>query len=81
MLAGCFDAVVAVSDEDIRSAMRLAAVHLGLIAEPSGAAGIAAVLAAPERFRDRPVATILTGGNPAPADFASLFADHDGRRQ
>jgi threonine dehydratase len=80
MLEDCFDAIVAVGDEDIRSAMRLAAVHVGLIAEPSGAAGIAAILAAPERFRDRRIATILTGGNVAPADLARLFAAHDGRR-
>jgi threonine dehydratase len=59
--------------------MRLAAIHLGLIAEPSGAAGIAAILAAPERFRDRRVATILTGGNTAPADLARLLTDNDGR--
>lgn len=75
MLTGCFDAVMAVSDDDIRAAMRLTAVHLGLIAEPSGAAGIAAILAAPDRFRDRRAATILTGGNIAPADLARLVAD------
>jgi threonine dehydratase len=75
MLEGCFDAVLSVSDDDIRRAMRLAALHLGLVAEPAGAVGLAAVLAAPDHFRGRQVATILTGGNIAPADLAGFAAD------
>lgn len=77
MLEGCFDAVLAVSDEDIRRAMRLTMVHLGLVAEPAGAAGLAAILASPERFRGRRVATILTGSNIAPVDLARVLADID----
>ncbi|MBB2971442.1 pyridoxal-phosphate dependent enzyme [Mesorhizobium sp. RMAD-H1] len=77
MLEGCFDAVLTVSDEDIRRAMRLMVAHLGLVAEPAGAVGLAAVLASPERFRGRRVATILTGGNIAPADLARVLANVD----
>ena len=73
MLEGCFDAVLSVSDDDIMRAMRLAAEHLALIAEPTGAVGLATILAMPARFRGQTVATILTGGNIATADFGSLF--------
>jgi threonine dehydratase len=34
-----------------------------LVVEGAGAAGVAAVLAAPERFRDRRVGIVITGGN------------------
>ena len=34
-----------------------------LVVEGAGAAGLAAVLAAPERFRDRQVGIVITGGN------------------
>lgn len=62
-LRACCDAVVAVSDEQIFAAMRLVHRSLGVAVEPAGAAGVAAVLAEPERFAGRRVATILCGGN------------------
>jgi threonine dehydratase len=43
--------------------MQLAHQHLGLVLEPSGAAGVAALLTCPERFQDRTVAVVLCGGN------------------
>lgn len=63
LLRACCDAVMAVSDAQIFAAMRLLHRSLGLAVEPAGAAGVAAVLAAPERFAGRRVATILGGGN------------------
>jgi threonine dehydratase len=42
--------------------MQLAHRELGLVLEPSGAAGLAALLTHPTRFRGSHVATILTGG-------------------
>lgn len=77
MLEGRFDDVLVVSDEVISRAMRLTMVHLGLIAEPAGAVGLAAILASPERFKGRRVATILTGGNIAPADLRRVLTDND----
>lgn len=74
MLEGCFDTVAAVGEAEIEHAMRLAMLHLGLIAEPAGAAGLAAVMAARERFAGRRVATILTGSNVAPALLSRLCA-------
>lgn len=55
------DEIVLVTDDEMLAAMRLAATTLGLILEPSGAAGLAAIA------RHNPpgdlVATILTGSN------------------
>jgi threonine dehydratase len=63
MLEGRYDAVVAVSDADIIQAMALAADRLGLVIEPAGAAGLAAILADATAFVGQRTATILTGGN------------------
>jgi len=54
-----------VSDDATREAMRLVETHVGVVLEPAGALGVAAVLAAPERFAGRSLATILCGGNRA----------------
>jgi threonine dehydratase len=52
-----------VRDETILEAIKLAHRHLGIILEPSGAAGLAAILVHRERFAGRDVAVILCGGN------------------
>jgi threonine dehydratase len=57
------DEVVLVTDEAMLRAMRLLAEAAGVIAEPSGAAGIAAILSDPARFAGREVTTIVTGSN------------------
>jgi threonine dehydratase len=62
-LRQCCDDVVAVSERHLFDAMVLVHRHLGRIVEPAGAAGLAAVLAAPSRWRGRRVATILCGAN------------------
>lgn len=56
------DDIVLVEDEVLISSMRLAHQELGVALEPSGAAGLAALLAYPGRFRRTRVATVLTGG-------------------
>jgi len=63
MLDGRYDAIVAVSEADIVRGMQLAHAHLGLVLEPAGAVGIAAILADPQRYRGKRIATILTGSN------------------
>lgn len=57
------DEVVSVSDRSIVRAMRLAHGHLGLVLEPAGVAGLAALLEHPGRWRGSRVATPLCGGN------------------
>lgn len=57
------DEVVLVSDEAMFRAMRLLAEAAGVIAEPAGAAGIAAMMIGPERFAGREVVSIVTGSN------------------
>lgn len=63
---GAVDDVVLVDDGDILEAIRLAHRHAGLVLEPAGAAGLAALVADPNRFSGRSVAAILTGGNVTP---------------
>jgi threonine dehydratase len=55
------DDVVLVDDEDLRAAQRLIADALGLLVEPAGAAGIAALSRYGERLPGRRVAVVLTG--------------------
>lgn len=63
ILRGCYDRVVAVSEDNIFAAMKLIHKHLGLILEPSGAVGLSAIIGKPEHFRGRTVAIILCGSN------------------
>ena len=55
--------IVTVTEEQIVHAMRLIWERMKLVVEPSAAVPLAAVLAAPENFRGRRVAAVLTGGN------------------
>lgn len=68
------DDVVLVSEDAIRAAMALVREHLGLVVEPAGVAGLAAMIADPERWRGRSVAIPLCGGNidPPPGDVPSM---------
>jgi threonine dehydratase len=63
LLRQCCDDVVAVEEAAILQALRLVHRDLGLMLEPAGAAGVAAILANTERFRGRRIATIFSGGN------------------
>lgn len=65
-MAGLVDDALLVSDETILRALRLLHEHVGVVAEPSGAVGVAAVLAHAERFRGAHVGTIVCGGNLTP---------------
>jgi threonine dehydratase len=62
-LAGVLDDMVAVDDETLIEAVRLAFETLGLLVEPAGAAGLAAAIALQESLRGRTVAVPLCGGN------------------
>lgn len=60
---GAVDEVIAVSEDDIVRAMRLAYDCAGLVLEPAGATGIAAILAHRVLFQQQNIATVLSGNN------------------
>jgi threonine dehydratase len=62
-ITGLVDDMLLVEDRQLVTAMRLAHSELGVVLEPSGAAGLAALLGYRDRFRAKLVATIFTGGN------------------
>lgn len=57
------DDVVLVEDAQLLDAMRMLHEAEGLMCEPSAVAGLAALVAHPERYAQRRVATVLTGRN------------------
>jgi threonine dehydratase len=57
------DEAILVQEESIRLAMRLIHEHAGVVVEPSGAVGVAAILERAETFRNLTAATVLCGGN------------------
>ncbi len=57
------DDIVLVSDDDIERAVAMLISVEKTVAEGAGAAGLAAVLADPERFRGANVGLVLSGGN------------------
>ena len=57
------DEVVAVSEDAIVRAMRLIHGHLGLVVEPAGAVGVAALLELGTRWKGARAATVLCGSN------------------
>jgi len=59
------DDVVLVSEESLLESVRLLHAHAGLVTEPAGVAGVAALLEHPELRTGRP-STIVCGGNLAP---------------
>ena len=63
---------VAVSDGAVRNALRFAFEQLKLVAEPSGAVAIAALLAGLVPAKSREVLVIVSGGNIALGDFLAL---------
>jgi threonine dehydratase len=65
-LMGLADDFLLVDDETLVSTLRLAHEELGIVLEPSGAAGLAAVVTYRERFSGQLVGTVLTGGNITP---------------
>jgi threonine dehydratase len=67
------DDFVLVSEDALRDATRLMIEKTRNLAEPAGAAPLAAVLTGPGRFADRNVALICTGGNISPAQLTGLW--------
>ena len=65
---------LAVSDDAVRTAMAVAFSEFKLVVEPSGAAGLAAVLSGAYPIRKKTVAVVLSGGNVDPATFRQSLA-------
>ncbi|MET9292507.1 threo-3-hydroxy-L-aspartate ammonia-lyase [Streptomyces sp. NPDC003077] len=57
------DSVALVSDDEIRAAMRFAFERLKIVTEPSGATGLAALLAGKVSSLPRRVGVVISGGN------------------
>jgi threo-3-hydroxy-L-aspartate ammonia-lyase len=68
------DDVVTVSDAEIVAAMRLLFERLKVVAEPSGASALAALLARRVKPRGGTVGVVISGGNVDAARFAALTA-------
>lgn len=64
---------VAVTDAEVRAALRFAFERLKLVLEPSGAVAIAALMAGKAAAQGRNVLVIASGGNIALADFLALM--------
>jgi threo-3-hydroxy-L-aspartate ammonia-lyase len=62
--------VVTVTDDELRAAMKFAFERLKLVAEPSGACALAALLCAKVDVRAKRVAVAISGGNADPRVFA-----------
>jgi threonine dehydratase len=73
-MQGIVDDVHLVDDGTIIAAMRLTCDEAGLITEPSGAVGIAAILSRPEVFRGKRVAVVICGSNLTRKDFETWLA-------
>ena len=65
-MEGVIDDGILVEDASLIEAVRLAHEHLGVVLEPSGAAGLAALLENRDRFKGQSVAVVLCGGNLTP---------------
>ena len=60
---GLVDDAYLVNEETIIQAMKLIHVHAGVVAEPSAVVGIAAIIENRADFKNKSVATLITGGN------------------
>jgi len=63
ILAKLADDILLVNETDIETAVQTLIAQQKLVAEGAGAAGIAALLRHPERFRNRDVGVVICGGN------------------
>ena len=62
-LAGLVDDYVLVPDSSILTGMKLLHQHAGIVAEPSGAVGLAGIMQESPRLQGQTVATVICGGN------------------
>jgi threonine dehydratase len=78
ILRELLDDFVLVSEDALKAATRSMIEKTRNLVEPAGAAALAAVLDAPQRFAGRKVAVICSGGNISPAQLAGLWPHEQG---
>lgn len=66
---------LAVTDAEVRAAMRFAFAELKLVVEPGGAVALAALLAGKLDVGGQTVGIVISGGNVDPGLFAAIIAD------
>jgi threonine dehydratase len=66
--------IITATEAEILEAMELIYTRLKLVVEPSGAVGLAALLANRERYRGLRVGVVLSGGNVDPSRLGEFFA-------
>ena len=71
-ISALVDAVVTVSEDAIRTAMRRIVVEEKLVCEPSGAVAVAGCLEHPDLLAPGPVVAVVSGGNVEPALLAEV---------
>lgn len=74
-LAGLVDDYVLVPDSLTLQAMKLLHQHAGIVAEPSGAVGLAGIMQEAERWQGKRVATVICGGNLTPAQMRDWLSE------
>lgn len=67
------DEFLLVEEDDLRNAVFVYLEKVKTLAEPAGAAPLAAALKFPEKFRDKSIALILSGGNISPEQLRQLL--------
>jgi threonine dehydratase len=72
-LEGVVDDIVLVTDEAIKRALKLVHQHLGLICEPAGVAGVAALMSHSSLAQGL-ICTPITGGNATPGQLQEWIA-------
>ncbi|MGI9465207.1 MAG: hypothetical protein ACR2OM_14785 [Aestuariivirgaceae bacterium] len=65
---------LAVSDDEVRQAMRFAFAELKLVVEPGGCVALGAILAGKIDCRGKTTGIILSGGNVDPGLFGQVLA-------
>jgi threonine dehydratase len=74
------DEIVTVTDEEIVAAMIFLYERMKIVAEPSGAIGVAALLSGKVDANDKSAGVIVSGGNVGAARFAELISSASGDR-
>lgn len=78
VMQACVDEIVTVTDDEIRAAMVFAFERAKIVLEPSGASGLAAVLAG--TVHGERIGVILSGGNVSAASFAAITSRGDDQK-
>ncbi|HVB85221.1 MAG TPA: threonine/serine dehydratase [Candidatus Dormibacteraeota bacterium] len=74
ILRGGLQGIIEVGEREIEEGTRLLFELANLKAEPTGALSVGALLSEPERFRNRTVCCVISGGNVDPALYAEIIS-------